>query len=329
VLIDGEIAAVLSRYDVGAPLEASRAVHGYVNETTIIRTSRGRFVVRRNHRRFAEAKLRYRHALLDWLHQRFAPVPALIANRDGDTLVARGGRFYEVHAYVEGEAYDPHRPRQLASIGATLACYHEAVRGFPALAAEAAPRYSPYAVCGLAEQLIERDVMGELHDQLGWYCARAGQLRAQLPEAAYHALPHLVIHGDIHSDNLRFCGDRVAALLDFDQVCWDARLVDLADALVAFASHPDEQRGWGVFAGPIDPERATQLLAAYAARSPLTPHETAALVPLVELVWLQGELGRVLSTPEGAPEYHRSVLEQGRALSAWLADYSSCVRLNQ
>ena len=37
------------------------------------------------------------------------------------------------------------------------------------------------------------------------------------------AAPHLPIHGDVHADNFRFVGDRVAALLDFDQAEWEAR----------------------------------------------------------------------------------------------------------
>ncbi len=314
-----DIAGVLSHYDLGTPVEFSPAAHGYVNETAFVRTTRGRYVVRRNHRRFTEPLLRYRHALIAWLRERDAPVPPLIPTRDGGTLLQLNQRYYEVQAFVEGEAHDPCRPQQLASVGATLARYHRAVIGFPPPPAAAAPRYSPWGVDALATQLIERDVMGELHEPLTWYSQRSAQLRAALSDAVYAALPHLVIHGDIHSDNLRFRGDQVAALLDFDQASWDARLVDLADALVAFASEPRREQTWGVFSGPLDLERALLLLGAYAAEAPLTGQEAAALPPMIEVLWLQGELGRVRSTPEGAPEYHASVLDQGRALSAWMA----------
>lgn len=47
--------------------------------------------------------------------------------------------------------------------------------------------------------------------------------------------------------------------------------------------------------------------------------ERAALPVLVETVWLQGNLRRVLLTSEAEPDYHLEVLEQGRWLSGWLA----------
>lgn len=131
-------------------------------------------------------------------------------------------------------------------------------------------------------------------------------------------LPHLVIHGDIHGDNLRFEGDQVIALFDYDQATCDARLVDLADALVGFTTQPATDFMWGTYAGPLDTERTLHLVTAHVAVEPLTTTEITALPMLVELLWLQGELGRVLSTPEGAPDYHLSVLDQGHRLSDWM-----------
>ena len=51
--------------------------------------------------------------------------------------------------------------------------------------------------------------MGELHDDLAWYAARATSLNTLLSDTLYERLPHLTIHGDMHSDNLRFAGDHV------------------------------------------------------------------------------------------------------------------------
>lgn len=78
----------------------------------------------------------------------------------------------------------------------------------------------------------------------------------------------------------------MAALLDYDQVAWGARAVDLTDALVEFATAQTSDVGWGVFQGPLDEGRAARLLAAYAALSPLLPVEFAALPTLVEALWL-------------------------------------------
>ncbi|MEN9934455.1 MAG: hypothetical protein RLZZ387_1034 [Chloroflexota bacterium] len=318
MLTTSDIARVLSRYSLGAPAGLASTGHGFVNETAIVTTTCGRFVVRRNHRRFPLEAHRSRHTLIAALVRQGVPTAALLPARDGSTLQVIDGRAYEVQEYVEGQDYDRMCHGQTSAAGAVLARYHRAAQDLPRAQVTDEARYAPFALSGLIERLLERDIMGDLHDQLAWYDARASQLRAQLPDAAYADLPHLLIHGDVHSDNFCFAGDRVAALLDFDQVAWDARVVDLADALVAFATDPLEPHSWGVFRGPLDEERAAALVEGYTQVWPLSVAEAWALQVALEVLWLRAELGRVISTSEGAPEYHLEVLEQGRRLSGWL-----------
>lgn len=323
MLTTSHIERLLTFYDLGKLQRVTQAYHGNVNETAFIQTSRGHFVVRRNQQRLNDATHRYRHNLINRLNERGFPAPMLIPTRDGATLLRLDGRLYEVQAYIDGKDYDPDRPQQLVSIGTTLAAYHAAVQGFALPPDQAQPRYSSRSIMALTERLIECDVMGDLSASLAWYDARAAQLRAALPSASYVRLPHCVIHGDMHSGNLRFVGDRVVALLDYDQVAWDARIVDLADALVSFATTRDStnQLMWGTFSGPLDETRAARLITGYTSVSPLTPAEIAALPTLVELLWLQGELARVASTLEGSPDYHLDILHQGRWLSKWMREH--------
>lgn len=329
MLTSSDIARVLSCYDLGATEGLAATGHGFVNETALVATQRGRFVVRRNHRRFSLAAHRYRHALIEWLCRSGVPTAPLVATRQGDTLLLLDGRAYEVQLYLDGRDYDPASPAQAAAVGEALAAYHRAARSFPQRPDDAEPRYVPGVLNGLVERLLERDVMGELHEPLAWYSERAARLRARLSDEAYAALPHLPIHGDVHADNFRFVGDRVSGLLDFDQVAWDARVVDLADALVAFATAAGgaEAQGWGVFRGPLDEPRAASLLGAYGAVAPMSTAEAEALPVVLEVLWLRGELGRVLSTPEGAPDYHLEVLAQGCRLVAWLEDHAAALRV--
>lgn len=318
-----DIERVLTFYDLGDLYGVTQACRGAVNETAFINTSSGRFVVRRNHRRLGESAQRYRHALINWLNERDFATPPLLTTRAGDTLLELDGRFYEIMVYVTGKDYDPERPRQLASIGATLAQYHRLVQDFPAPDESSLHRYSAQNSMALIEKLLERDIMGELYEPLTWYAQRVSQLRVTLPDTVYARLPHLLIHGDIHRDNLLFEGNEVVALLDYDQTSWDVRVTDIADALVGFATTSEKagQMMWGVFRGPLDEARATRLVGAYNQVFPLSLAEISALPTLINLLWLQGELGRVISTPEGAPDYHQSVLDQGRLLSEWMSKH--------
>jgi homoserine kinase type II len=323
MLTTSDTTRVLSLYDLGKVFKVTPASRGFVNETAFVQTDRGRFVVRRGHRRLGEAAQRYRHRLIDWLTDHDLPTAELIPARNGDTLVTLDGRFCEVRTFVEGGDFTADRPLQAANVGATLARYHQIVKNFPP-PEKLPPRYSPQTILGLTERLLERDFMGELYDWLSWYDLRAARLRQQLNARDYAALPHLVIHGDIHCDNLLFDGDEVAALLDYDQATWDARIVDVADGLIGFAtaSNYTDKLQWGVYQGPLDEEQAARLIKGYVEVEPLSRAEIEALPLLVEIIWLQGELGRVISTPEGSPDYHQDVLTQGRWLSTWMQERS-------
>lgn len=314
-----DIARVLTFYNLGTLQSVVRALHGYVNETAFIQTSEGRFVIRRNHRRHNEDVHLQRHAMINWLHARNFAAPGLIPTRDGKTLLILDGRTYEVMECVQGSDYSPEQPGQLSSVAATLARYHLTIRGFTTPPETHTPRYSPQAVLSLTELLLERDIMGDLQDVLSWYDARASYLRSRMFDSNYNTLPHLMIHGDMHRDNVLLSGDQVTALLDYDQATWDARIVDIADALIAFATSAKvDNLMWGLFQTTLDEECTCQFIEAYSSVWSLSHAELSMLPTIIELLWLQGELGRVVSTPEGAPDYHETVLNQGRWLSGWL-----------
>jgi homoserine kinase type II len=320
VLSTNDVVRVLGFYTLGKLQRISQPRAGAVNETVFVQTTEGRYTLRRISRRQSEADQHYRQRLMAWLSECGVEVPQLQVATTGDTLLSLNGRLYEVMTFVEGEEFEAHNLNQIGSVGAMLAQYHGIVQHFPDRPTASDPRYTPQSLLGLTERLLERDMMGELYDQLSQYDRRAIALRQTFPSATYKQLPHLVIHGDMHADNIIFAGDMVAALIDFDQVAWDARIMDLADALVSFASTPGPQNWmvWGVFRGPLDEEKAVRLVTGYMQVQALSDVELRLLPVVVEISWLQAELKRVLSTPEGDPNYHQEVLAQGLWLSAWM-----------
>lgn len=327
MLTQGDIERVLTRYDLGTIRGVRAAAHGIVNETAFAETSGGRYVVRRNQRRLGKTSLELRHRLLAWLRTRGFPAPRLIPSSSGDTAVEVDGRIYEIFTYIESDDFNADRAAHMAGAGSILASYHRAVADFPHPPDQGPPRYNPVSLFSLNERLLQRDVMGELTEQLSWYDRRSIDLSRRLPDEAYRQLPHLLIHGDVHRDNFLFRGDMVVALIDFDQVSIDARLVDLADALVGLAVGPPPLNWspWGVYQGPLDVDHAIQLLRGYENKLPLSAREREALPLLVEVVWLQGNLRRVLLTSDADPDYHIEVLEQGRWLSKWLAEHKGAI----
>lgn len=323
MLTQYDVERALQNYDLGTVRSAHPASHGVVNETAFAETSKGRYVVRRNQRKIGRASIVLRHRLMAWLRARGFPAPRLITTRSGESSIELDGRIFEVFNFIDGDEFNAERPAHISGTGSILARYHSAVEDFPHSPAYQGPRYTTQSLPGLIERIMERDVMGDLVEPLNWYDRRASDLRRALPEAVYESLPYVLIHGDVHRDNLIFRGDVVAALIDFDQVTMDARLVDLADAMVDFAvgPAPHDWYPWGVYAGPLDATRVRNLLEGYNEALPLTDGERAALPVLIEVIWLQGNLRRVLMTSDAEPDYHLEVLGQGRRLSQWLHEH--------
>ena len=320
MLTHEDIARVLAHYDVGELRSSRAAGHGIINETAIVETSFGRFVLRRNRRFSGLQTIKLRHRLLEWLRQRGFPAPRVLPTRNGETMVIIDEQVYELSIFIVGDEFDPARPRQLSDVGRVLSSYHRAVIDFPEPPPPSAPRYLPSSLRGLTERLITRDILGDLTLSLHWYERRIAELCRQLSDETYESLPHLLIHGDMHRDNIIFRGDAVAALIDYDQICIDARLVDIADALVdmAIGSPPPNWPMWGVYRAPLDLERVRLFLRAYNAVVPLSRTEVQALPAMLEVIWLQGNLRRTLSTPDAEPEYHLELLGQGQWLAEWM-----------
>jgi homoserine kinase type II len=320
MLTAADAVRVLTSYDAGDFVALRAAAHGVTNETALIETTRGRFVLRRNQRRHGLQQLQQRHRLLEWLQRRAFPAPRLLRHHGNTTLLERDGRYYELATYITGDEFDAGRPAQLRGVGSVLARYHRTVSDYQPLPPAGVPRYAPSSLPGLIERVISRDVMAELVVETRWYERRAAELMQRCSDTAYAALPQCLIHGDLHRDNLIFRGDAVAALIDYDQVAVDARIVDLADALVDMAIDrpPVDWSPWGVYRAPLSAAHCNLLLTAYLNDCPLSAAERQALPVLIETVWLQGNLRRVLSTAEAEPEYHQELLDQGRRLSQLL-----------
>jgi homoserine kinase type II len=327
MLTTSDVERALRYYDLGTLRSVKPASHGVVNETAFAETSAGRYVVRRNQRKLGRAGLDLRHRLLNWLRLKGFPGPRLVPARDGESVVEVDSRLVEVFLFIDGDEFNPDRPAHLSGAGSVLGRYHSAVEEFPDPPFPEGPRYTPASLMGLTERLMQRDLMGELTEPLSWYDRRAAELRKLLPDSAYVALPHVLIHGDLHRDNLIFRGDAVAALIDFDQITVDARIVDLADALVdlAVGAAPPDWFPWGVYAGPLDTHRSHLLLEGYTTMVPLTRGERAALPVLVEVIWMQGNLRRVLGTNDADPDYHVEVLNQGRRLAQWIREHTEAL----
>jgi len=287
----GELAAVLSHYDLGVVESAKEFPRGSRRSPKLLlKTTRGRYLLkRRAEGRDRPARVAFAHSLQWHLLQKGFPVPQIVCTRDTQESVFRcNGRVYEVFEYLPGERYDGSL-EQTAHAGKTLARFHRAVAEFQTAWQPRRAGYHDAAAVRAGLNAIPTTVAA--HDSVIGHEAELLALTQELYERydeAAQAVNRLgfrrwrawIIHGDWHPGNMLFRDNRVVAVLDFDSTRLDPAVVDVANGMLQFSilRSGDDPQQWPEF---FDQTRMRRFLAGYASRVRLDTSQLRALPHLM------------------------------------------------
>ena len=221
-----EIDAVAEVFGLGAVLQWHGIPHGSINTNYRVETERGRLFMRHTTVR-TPSELEFEAALLAHLHESAYPAPVLLPTREGRPFwTVLGGRV-SVFQWLPGDELsrgdlDPGHARR---VGYELAKLHRVSNSF---AGERPNPYGPRIVHAWVESLLahEREEIRNVAREL------QGALATAIPLG--ELVPLGVIHGDLFMDNVKWIGDRVSAVFDYEMACRDALVLDLAIALNAW-----------------------------------------------------------------------------------------------
>jgi homoserine kinase type II len=306
-MTEAELASVLRYYPLGKLRAAQRPERGFVNDNWIVDTTRGRYFLKHRHPDLAVPTfIRAEHALTTRLRIDGFPAPALVPTARGKTLLSLDGECYEIQEYIEGSHCNHQQSAHLKAAAETLGRYHILVRGFaPAALCHPHDLYSPTLLSTNLSSLAQ-----------AWQMNRDSGLAPLATQLTSHAtslatrftkhgkLPRLIIHGDYYADNLLFRGNRIVGVVDYDKACWQPRVVEIAEALIYFASPQPAGLKHLVYPGVLNWEPFGRFLQAYAHTATLSQHEVEALPDYVSCIWLQISLQRLLE------KGHRSAAAQ-------------------
>lgn len=293
---EAELVRVLGFYALGEINALCRVERGHVNENWTVETDRGCYFLKRRAPNLRRPHvIRAQHALVGGLDQAGFPVPALVPTIGDETLLVLDDECYEVQEYVQGTLCDHRRPAHLRAAAATLGRYHDLVEGLAPAALHQGNLYSPaFLRANLADLTqawgLDRDpALAPIVQQL---TVHADTLRDRF--RGHGTLPHLVIHGDYYAENLLFDGDRLVGVVDWDKARWQPRVVELAEALIYFASPRPGHLKHLVYPGVLEPEPFAYFLQAYARIVTLNQDEWHVLPDYIRCIWLQISLQRLL-----------------------------------
>lgn len=300
-----ELSRICDEFELGGLVEARFIPFGSINTNAMLDAASGRFFLRHTTVR-SEGDLEFEAALLQHLAVARFPAPVMRRARSGLPFVAIAGGRACVFDYLAGEEVT--RPGvQVAhceALGVSLARLHEATRSFTG------ERPNPYGrpvVRGWLSELragadsTVRGAAAELWDIL------------EASEAGEHGLlPSGVIHADLFMDNVKWIGERVSSLFDFEMACQDALVRDVAITVNA----------WCYDRGYV-PALCRALLRGYQAHRPLEQGERAALRAQMMFGAVRFASSRIrdfhlsgVPAERLAPKDYRTYLERARALSA-------------
>jgi homoserine kinase type II len=323
-----DLERVLSHYPLGALTDAHQMKQGFASENCSITTTQGQFFVKCRPPRQGQARLLLaQHELMEHLRRQGFPAPTLIKTLASETLLALDDQWYEIQEYIDGEPFDHHRPTHLEEAALTLGTYHSCVRGFaPPMLCRLGELYTPQTVHEMLRRLGEAwavhadPALAALVEGLRAYADELATCFAQ-----HGKLSRLVIHGDYYADNLIFRGDTIVGVVDYDKARREPRVVELAEALIYFASSRPGHTRHIVYPGFLDWSPFSRFLRGYNDTQALERQETLALPDYVGAIWLYWSTRRLV---EGGPRPDSALetLQEVVSLVDWARDQADVMR---
>lgn len=236
-----ELAIVLSHFDTGV----IHAMHEFRRGSRrapkmLLKADRGTVLLKRRAPGRDEAhRVQFSHRVQLRLSEQHFPLPKLLKDRaSGDTLVKYGGRIYELFEFIPGTRYDATLPAT-SDAGHALALFHKLIASVPT--EDLRPTLGYHAVDAIDRQfeIIKRraherrdDALESLCDELlGMYRSCANDVDS----IGIRHWPAQLVHGDWHPGNTLYRGPHVVAVIDFDSLRLEPRVLDVANGALQFS----------------------------------------------------------------------------------------------
>ncbi|MCL2160303.1 MAG: homoserine kinase [Betaproteobacteria bacterium] len=244
----------LNHYSIGRLVKFEGIAGGVQNSNFFITTTLGRYVLTL-FEDIARAELPYYLHLMAHLARHGLPVPAPIANRDGEYLGVLADKPAVLVSRLAGASEASPGSEHCAQIGSMLAGLHLAGRSYGRRQPNPRGAHWCMRTAALLQPRLSTDDAVLLDAELRYQ---------ESVEADFSRLPFGAIHGDLFRDNVLWADGFVSGVIDFYFAGFDALLFDVAVIVNDWCCLPG---------GSLDTMRANALLAAYHSSRPFTDAE--------------------------------------------------------
>jgi Ser/Thr protein kinase RdoA (MazF antagonist) len=290
-----DILSVLVNYRIGKLQSVSNARGGMTNDNWFIRTSTGRYFLRRRNSIYTSDSIDFELGLIEYLVAAGFPTAPLMRTRSGGLRVEAFSRHWELYKYIPGERFDVANPAQISSAAGLLAGFHMAASGYRGDEGIARGRGINFNKALHFIDIFEEELMamksafgapGKLlaPHLIGFFRRQSWLvLKGIMPLSS---LPLEIVHGDFQPSNVLFHGDRAASLVDFGDAGLSHRAYDVAKAVLRFSTLLPDYYGQSDMNSFMDLERAGLFVSAYQSKLPLSDPEITAIPALLRGIYL-------------------------------------------
>ena len=224
-----ELAHIVAQYPIGTSLKLEEIPGGFGNSNFKLTTTDGELLLKICDEKNT-AELNMQIALLTRLQQHAYPTVYPILTKAEQPMIHETFGSVMLYPFLRGTQPSP-SPRILTQLGAALAKLHRIppITDLPRFAmgiSQMRPFFKEVRDTEFAEHPFVESLKSELETM-------EPQLNTPLPMG--------LLHGDLFLDNTLFDGDKMVAILDFEEGCYDTLLLDVGMTIIGCCYTPEHR----------------------------------------------------------------------------------------
>ncbi|AHA27535.1 homoserine kinase [Candidatus Liberibacter americanus] len=238
-----ELKSFIEEYKIGKLNSVEPIIDGIENSNFTINTSTGKFILTIYEKRLNENDLPFFIGLLNHSIENGLKCPKPIPRNDGKIYGILSGRPANIFSYIKGKSLNEINNNHCKEVGKILAIMHQKTKNFKAHRKNdlSLPEWKI-----LWKKCLIYDIDDHLKKEIDY---ELDFLKNFWPKN----LPTGIIHADLFPDNVLFCKNHIAGLIDFYFACNDFLMYDFAVCFNAWCFNKDnaydQSKGKAIFEG--------------------------------------------------------------------------------
>jgi len=220
-----EIESLLKKWDISKLVSCKQARGGVVNVNWILRTTRGKYVLRKVAQFTSAADLRFGFSYLSYLKEQRFPysIPLPIRTKDGEPFLSFKGSCFWVYEFIDGRDIKRFGYHELRECAKMMAIYHKIIeRSGLDNGKSTGDAFNRGSVLKDLEkfrkQILRKDKQRREDQIFLKESAILTPLIRNLDDREYSNLPRYPLHRDINPENILWKNKKLVGLIDFENM---------------------------------------------------------------------------------------------------------------